>query len=223
MKKLDEFLSKSNVISGKAFANASRVYKSRKERIAVANAIPTAWNKLIREKDETLVRLIEDTVKIICGYKAEKGIVESFISNHEGGWIINEKYRRESRPVLRSIRLKGKSASKKRHKYRRNGDEAVITIQSTSPMDYNLIPVNKTIRDLFPGYKINFVIETDVGQFVCRVTGARRSVPIGDDKGGAYIQGGLKLWYLRHKEVKVGSSLRVRVIKPNQIYRLDAI
>ena len=91
-----------------------------------------------------------------------------------------------------------------------------------SPRKYGLINLTKQIRGFFPGYKEKFILETDIGEIVTKVTSASRpGVQIGDPVEGAYIQGGLKPWYEKHQELKDGDKLIITVIEPKKRYKLN--
>ena len=78
-KKFEEFLSKENVISGKAIENAENLYKSKQRQYLIEKTLPKAWEKIITEPDERLVELLADTTEKLCGYKPDSEIVEQFL------------------------------------------------------------------------------------------------------------------------------------------------
>jgi len=78
----------------------------------------------------------------------------------------------------------------------------------------------KEYRHFLPGYKEDFILETDVGNIVTRVTSAPQGTRIGDPNAGAYIQGGLRPWYKKHPELKSGDRLIIEAIEPQKRYRL---
>lgn len=93
-----------------------------------------------------------------------------------------------------------------------------------SPRKFGLINLTKKIRGFFPGYKEKFILETDIGEIVTKVTSASRlGVQIGDPIEGAYIQGGLKPWYEKHQELKDGDKLIITVIEPKKRYKLNIV
>jgi hypothetical protein len=83
---------------------------------------------------------------------------------------------------------------------------------------YNLIPVSKRIRSFFPGYRVSFVLETDVGTLVTYVVGEKGIEP-GDPTGGSYFSAQLYRWYEAHSHLKPGDKLLVRKIADRK-YRL---
>jgi len=77
--KFEDFLSKENVISGKALENAENLYKSRQKQYLIKETLPKAWKKIITEPDELLVELLADTTEKLCGYKPNNETVEEFL------------------------------------------------------------------------------------------------------------------------------------------------
>lgn len=105
-----------------------------------------------------------------------------------------------------------------------NSDDGYVEIVLNnlhSPRNFAVIPVPKQKRNFFPGYKIFFDLETDVGIIRTRMTSAPKGTPIGDPAGGAYIQGNLRQWWDRHPELKPGLKFCFEVIKPGGKYRLS--
>lgn len=91
----------------------------------------------------------------------------------------------------------------------------------STPRKYALIPIPKSKRWFFPGYKVYFNLETDIGTIETRVTSAPKGTPDGDPDGGAYIQGNLRHWYEQHPDLKPGEKIRFEVIKTGKRYRLS--
>ncbi len=105
-----------------------------------------------------------------------------------------------------------------------NGSVEIRINKIHSPRKYGLINLTKQIRGFFPGYKEKFILETDIGEIVTKVTSASRpGVQIGDPVEGAYIQGGLKPWYEKHQELKDGDKLIITVIEPKKRYKLNIV
>jgi hypothetical protein len=88
-----------------------------------------------------------------------------------------------------------------------------------SATKYNFISVPKMFRRLFPGYKVPFILETNVGEIETYVTGGRTSDKEGDPNAGSYITKGLNKWY-KHNDVKEGDTVIIEVIEPNKRYKL---
>jgi len=83
------------------------------------------------------------------------------------------------------------------------------------------IPINK--RTFFPGYKVKFELVTDIGTIITHITSDVKGTPIGDPKGGKYIQTGLREWFNKHPSLKEGSKLRFEVLEKGKRYKLLVI
>jgi len=93
------FLSRENVISGKAIINAESVYKSKQKQHLMRGTLPKAWKKLLAEPDEMLVELIAETTEKLCGHKPDHVAVESFLVSHmQELQILPAKVSKEIRP-----------------------------------------------------------------------------------------------------------------------------
>jgi len=102
----------------------------------------------------------------------------------------------------------------------KTGDSLEVTVRNMTQRKYALFYLPKNHRRFFPGYKVDFVLETDVGDTITRVTSAKAGTPIGDPDAGAYIQGGLKQWYDKHPEVTLGKKVRFECVEPYKKYKL---
>jgi len=80
-----DFLSKENVISGKAIDNAEKIYKGRQKQDLIKHTMPKAWKRIIEESNEGLIEIIAETTEKMCGYKPDADTVARFISNINRG------------------------------------------------------------------------------------------------------------------------------------------
>lgn len=79
--RLERYLSFNEVTNGNAFENARKDYKNvSKEREAKAN-IPTAWEKLLEEKDEMLTEVISEKVGSLCGFQPPQNQIIAYLSS----------------------------------------------------------------------------------------------------------------------------------------------
>jgi hypothetical protein len=108
-----------------------------------------------------------------------------------------------------------------RNIFSKSADKIEISLNAPSYRKYAVIPFPKEARHLFPGFKIKFELETDIGVILTKVTSAPGGTKYGDPVAGAYIQGGLKRWYDSHPELKNGSVLLISVIEPKKRYSLS--
>ncbi len=81
--KFIDFLSKNNVINGTSLKNAENIYHGRQKFNILKKTIPTAWNKLIEQKDELLIELINDFTEKLCGFKADYEMIETFLNDNK--------------------------------------------------------------------------------------------------------------------------------------------
>jgi len=92
-----------------------------------------------------------------------------------------------------------------------------------SSKEYNLIPISRC-RHFFPGYKVEFILDTDIGDIKARVSSAPGGTQIGDPHAGNYIKsvirGELTKWYDAHPELKAGDKIIIEAIEPKKRYRL---
>jgi hypothetical protein len=95
-----------------------------------------------------------------------------------------------------------------------------ITLPSNRPTKFAIIPLPKEYRSFFPGYKIPFILITDIGEIRTKVTSAPKGTEYGNSEAGAYIMGGLKPWYGKHSDLKEGDKLIIEVVEPKKRYRL---
>lgn len=86
---------------------------------------------------------------------------------------------------------------------------------------YALIPLSSENRKYFPGYKIEFILETDIGRKTVHVTSGNKGDILGDKEVGKYIVGKLQDWYENHKKLKDGSILKIEIIERNKTYKLS--
>ena len=76
---LEEHLQKGRVVSGEAKRNAEQRHASNLERVRAHEAIPGAWQTLLREPDEILRDLLAEKVESECGTKPELDDIEEFL------------------------------------------------------------------------------------------------------------------------------------------------
>jgi len=79
--RLLEYLSKDNVVTGKAVQSAESVYRTRQKEYEISETLPKAWNKIISEPDEVLINLIAENTEKMCGYRPDTVTVKNFISS----------------------------------------------------------------------------------------------------------------------------------------------
>ncbi|MGQ9608947.1 MAG: type I restriction endonuclease [bacterium] len=112
--KFQDFLSKDNIASGKAYDNADSIYKSQQKYKTLSDTIPIAWNKIISEPNELLIELINETTEKICGYKADNEMIKKFILRYNDQLKINESNSIQQRSIniTSSIKSVGTNSGK---------------------------------------------------------------------------------------------------------------
>lgn len=104
-----------------------------------------------------------------------------------------------------------------------SGKEKSIDITlGVSDIGYNILSVPRYYREFFPGYKIPFVFNTNVGSLEVKVTSAPKDTKIGDPRAGNYIVGGLSQWYY-HNKTDEGDKIRITQIKKHKKYELKKL
>lgn len=75
-------------------------------------------------------------------------------------------------------------------------------------------------RNFFPGYKIPFTLQTDIGELTTWVTGARKGGTEGDPIEGTYISKNITRLYKAHLEIKPGDLLIITKLQDRR-YKLE--
>ena len=99
-------------------------------------------------------------------------------------------------------------------------DQLEITVRNPTFIKFHLFYIPKTSRRFFPGYKIPFKLETDIGEIETYVSSAPTGTQVGDPGGGVYIQANLADWYRQHTTIKVADKVIFEVVEPMKRYRL---
>jgi len=171
-------------------------------------------------KQPTILIVIDRTVKelddVLASIPCETKVLEfkTFVREGVGlnvhAHLFEPLIERPPPPVKEEPRVEGAKV----------GDTLEITISTESYRKYALFIIPKERRLFFPGYKEDFILETDIGEIITRVTGAKKGTHLGDPGGGNYIQGGLRKWYDKHPELILGRKVRFECIEPHKRYRL---
>ncbi|RLI77126.1 hypothetical protein DRP05_11090 [Archaeoglobales archaeon] len=182
------------------------------------------WEIVFR-RDEVVIRT--SSVMPIVGDKLiEERIDYKDLSSKKLEMVVKSIEKRESgedwEVVIVAESLKELTEIDTSQKYRDDSgkDMIEIEIRGESYIKYGAIPIPAEYRDLFPGYKEKFVLETDVGEIVTYVTSGSRNTKVGDPEGGRYIKKGLNKWFEAHKELKPGSKVIIEVLELKKRYRL---
>ncbi len=85
---------------------------------------------------------------------------------------------------------------------------------------YSFLDIPKKFRRFFPGYKIPFTIQTDVGTFETHITGAYADAEEGDADAGWYLSKGFSKFYRNHPDLEIGDIIIFTNIAEKK-YKLD--
>ena len=72
-------LKREEYASGNALESAKSDYRTVSRTRQIKDALPVAWQQIVRDQDELLVDLIAERVATICGFKPEPEVVADFI------------------------------------------------------------------------------------------------------------------------------------------------
>lgn len=112
-----------------------------------------------------------------------------------------------------------------------------------SSREHGILHVTKETRGFFPGYRRQFVLETDVKPFVIHLTASENGTEVGSEEGGYichpspqkiegrllahapdadhYIKGSLKRWFDAHEEIDPNHYVKVYRYHPES-FRLES-
>jgi hypothetical protein len=100
------------------------------------------------------------------------------------------------------------------------GNSVEMELIFPSERKYAAFHLDKNVREFFPGYKVEFMLDTDIGELKTSVTNATSNTEKGDPIAGRYIRGGLFSWFKKHPEADIGAKVRFECIEPFKRYRL---
>lgn len=176
------------------------------------------FNKKLGDIQETIRSISEEITKIdseIAKIDSEKHNEISEVLESIGLPYIRTTISSEiAPPDIRKPRTRNKVSK------HANRIEIILNNLHT-PRSYGLIPLPREYRSFFPGFKVPFILETDIGEITTKVTSGRKGTKFGDPEAGNYIQGGLNTWYDKHKELKEGNKLIIEVIESKKRYSLS--
>lgn len=109
---------------------------------------------------------------------------------------------------------------------------------------YGIIHVSKKTKGFFPGYRKQFILETDIKPFIMHLIGSENGTKIGEKEGGYIdhpmphniegyliqqvrdandrIEGSFKRWYDAHPLPEASPNSWVKVYRVNsELYRLE--
>ncbi|MCY3897439.1 MAG: hypothetical protein OXF54_02105 [Caldilineaceae bacterium] len=90
------YLSRENVISGRAIDEAETLSQSQQRVEITKKTLIEAWNHIVKTPDDILVDLLSETAERICGFKVDPELVKQFLSRVHA---IHKASERSSPPV----------------------------------------------------------------------------------------------------------------------------
>jgi len=105
----------------------------------------------------------------------------------------------------------------------KQGEKLEIPITSPTNFKSHLFIIPRKQRSFFPGYKIPFTLETDLGELITHVSSDKAGTEIGDMKAGIYIQSKLADWYRKHPTLRIGDKVVFSILEPMKKYRLEIL
>ena len=113
-----------------------------------------------------------------------------------------------------------------------------------SNIKYGIIELNNETREFFPGYRKQFILQTDIRLFVMHLSGSEKGTEIGSVYGGYlshprprdikekffrqipdcrhHIKGSFKRWYDEHPEIESEHYIRIYKLE-EELFRLETI
>ena len=76
----DDFLSKKNIILGKAGKAAEHIYNTRLKVLLIRQNLPKAWKKVLSEPEKWLYDVLAEATEELCGHKPDRETIEKFIA-----------------------------------------------------------------------------------------------------------------------------------------------
>lgn len=103
-----------------------------------------------------------------------------------------------------------------------------IEIKPTD-LKYSIMQIPREHREKLPGYKLGFILESNVGPIITHLASTNnRYAKIGDALEGNYMLAGrlsgentlgLRSWY-EHNKIKIGNRVRIKSLEGNKRYQL---
>lgn len=100
-----------------------------------------------------------------------------------------------------------------------NIDEKIEIELCKSCVEQSAIDVPKNYRELFPGYKVPFILETNVGEIETYIVGGPSGTKEGDPNAGYYFSKGLSGWF-KQNNLKIGGKVVIEIIETKKRYKL---
>jgi len=86
--KFFNYLLRENINSGSAFDMAIKVYQDRRRQIIIESTLSKSWEKVVNEKNDSFIDLLNKTIEEMCGFRASKELITEFIREHKSQILI---------------------------------------------------------------------------------------------------------------------------------------
>ena len=100
--KFGPLFSRQNVASGKAIQNAESILESSQKQRRVRESLPKAWNSVIKEHPESLIKILIERVVEICDLKLENSEILGFIRSHQENLLLSPELEQKVPPPTTS-------------------------------------------------------------------------------------------------------------------------
>ncbi len=114
--KFNSLLSRENVASGEAVQQAESFLKKRQKEKAIRESLPEAWNSVIKEPHESLVKILKERVVKICDFKPENSEIWEFIRDHQEEWLLPLELEQEVPPLVKRPEIQPEHQAKNQRK-----------------------------------------------------------------------------------------------------------
>jgi hypothetical protein len=189
------------------------------------------YAEIIQDFDNSGLKYAEVTLTsknplTVCAYLRNR-VRETGIKTIRVRYLCKKVYLERENETIKSIltdfplKVRTKGFEEKVVKEVKAGEILIIELKSETERNYGLFILTEQSRWFFPGYNIDFILETDLGELKNRVTSAKAGTQIGDPTAGHYLSGGLREWYRSHPEVVMGKKVTFECIEPYKRYRLS--
>ena len=84
-----------------------------------------------------------------------------------------------------------------------------------------MIPLNVNTRSFFPGFKVPFTVESDIGLIHTHITSAVGGKEVTGGNKGRYISRGMSKWYKKHSELNPGDTIIFDALEPGKRYKMS--
>jgi len=97
---LSGYLDYEAIKNGSAFKKAKTDYDKQYKNKEIIASIPTAWEKLLQDKDTTLVTLIAEKVADLCGYEPSEDTIINYLQGLNKNHVVtNDNYKEPTKII----------------------------------------------------------------------------------------------------------------------------